>query len=86
MVTKKITISLDERVLEQLERLRATTHEARSAVIARAVRMLLQRQEHEERVQAYVDAYRRQPESEADLAAADELALDTLSRVAWEEA
>jgi len=69
-VAEKIAISLGETLLNELEALRKRTGESRSALIRRALDQLLATERRREQVAAYVDGYRRQPESEASVAAA----------------
>jgi metal-responsive CopG/Arc/MetJ family transcriptional regulator len=80
----KIAISLDSDLLEQVERLRRKTRESRSAVFARAARMLLAEEEHRRKVRRYVDAYRERPETEAEVATAEALARASLRGVEWD--
>ncbi|MEM9693900.1 MAG: hypothetical protein AAGA56_15235 [Myxococcota bacterium] len=77
----KIAISLDPETLAQAERLRAKTGESRSALFARAVRGLVSREEHVEKVRRYVEGYEREPESEVE--AWHELARSTLISQDW---
>jgi metal-responsive CopG/Arc/MetJ family transcriptional regulator len=83
-VTEKIAISVDADLLEAVEALRQKTDESRSAVFVRAVRMLLRNEERRRRVEEYVDAYRRQPETEAELAEAEALARMSLPSAEWD--
>jgi metal-responsive CopG/Arc/MetJ family transcriptional regulator len=80
----KIAISLDPELLEQVERLRRRTRESRSAVFARAARMLLAEEDHRRKVRRYVDAYREHPETEAEVATAEALARASLRGVEWD--
>jgi metal-responsive CopG/Arc/MetJ family transcriptional regulator len=80
----KIAISLDHDLLERLERLRRRTRESRSAVFARAARMLLEAEDHQRRVRRYVDAYREHPETESEVAAAEALARASLRGLEWD--
>lgn len=82
----KIACSLDARLLAQVERLRASTGESRSAVIGRALQALTEHQQQQARVARYVDAYREQPESEAEVAAARATARRHLATLPWRTA
>ena len=73
-MAEKIAISIDPHLLEAVEALRRRTAESRSAVFARAARMLLRAEEKRRRVESYVEGYRRQPESETELTEAEVLA------------
>lgn len=82
---EKVAISLDRALLRRAERLRASTGESRSAVIARALRGLLAQEERLRRVAEYVEAYRRQPESAADVETARAQARKALRALPWED-
>lgn len=81
----KIAISLDPAVLSRAEKLRKATGESRSALINRALRALVEQEAQEVRVEQYVDAYRRHPETKAEVASAQALAHASLAGVEWEE-
>jgi metal-responsive CopG/Arc/MetJ family transcriptional regulator len=81
----KIAISLDPGVLARAEKLCRATGESRSALINRALRALVEQEAQEVRVESYVDAYRRQPETKAEVAAALSLASASLAGVAWDD-
>jgi len=82
---EKIAVSVDRELLRKAERLRGSTGETRSALVSRALRRLVIEQEHAERIEQYVEAYRRKPErpDEAELARA--LARRSLDGIAWED-
>lgn len=63
---EKIAISLDPETLAEAEKLRAKTGESRSALFARAVRTLVARDAHEERVRRYLQGYAQAPEAESE--------------------
>ena len=63
----KVAISLPTALLERLEALRARTGETRSAVVRRALELLLHRLDHFEAVREYVEGYRLHPETDDDL-------------------
>lgn len=83
--TAKVAISLDAALLEGVSRVQRATGESRSAVLARAVRLLLRQDAHRARVAEYVATYRRAPEDADEIAAARTLARRSLSRVAWDD-
>ena len=83
-MAEKIAISVDPQLLQAVEALRQRTAESRSAVFARAARMLLRAEEQRRRVQSYVEGYRRQPESEAELDEAEALAHLSLQSAEWD--
>lgn len=81
----KIAISLDTALLDGVTRVQRATGESRSAVLARAVRLLIREEEHRARVDAYRAAYRRVPESAGEIAVARTLAERSLATVAWDD-
>lgn len=81
----KIAISLDAGLLDSVSRVQRATGETRSAVLARAVRLLVRDEEHRARVDEYRAAYRRVPESAGDVAVARTLAKHSLANVAWDD-
>jgi metal-responsive CopG/Arc/MetJ family transcriptional regulator len=85
MPSEKIAITLEASVLARVEALRRKTRESRSALIARAVRMLLEDELRRDRVAEYVAAYRRSPETTAEVGAADAVAVATASDLAWDD-
>lgn len=84
-VSEKVAISLDRELLGRAERLRATTGETRSALVARALLQLVQQESSARRIEEYVDAYKRIPETPADVRAARALARRSISKLAWDE-
>ena len=81
----KIAITIDEDLLERAEVLRERTGESRSAVFARALRALVQIEEHRRKVRRYVEAYREVPETADEVAFARESSRRALTDVPWEE-
>jgi len=63
----KVAISLPAALLERLEELRDRTGESRSAVVRRALEVLLHRLDHYDAVHEYVESYRLHPETDDDL-------------------
>ncbi len=84
--SQKIAISLDADLLRQVERIRTKTGESRSAVLARALRLLTRVEEHTRLVRDYVDGYRRHPEAPSEAAVARALAKHSLMALPWDEA
>jgi metal-responsive CopG/Arc/MetJ family transcriptional regulator len=80
----KIAITIDRRLLAQVERVRAGTGESRSAVVGRAVARLTSEDMHQSRVRRYVAAYREQPETQSDVETARRIARRTLKRLPWQ--
>jgi hypothetical protein len=80
----KVAFSVDGRLLDRVERIRARTGESRSAVIARALVLITKADARDEQVGRYVAAYREQPESADDEQVARRAARRTLARLPWE--
>ena len=81
----KIAITVPEELLREVESLRRTTKESRSAVFARGARMLVRAQERRKQAERYVEAYRERPETEAEVAVMEALARSSLAAVEWKE-
>lgn len=84
-MAEKIAITVAPDLLERVERLRRHTKESRSAVFARATRLLLAEEERRRKVERYVEAYREQPETAVEIAEARALAAASLIAVEWDE-
>ena len=82
--TEKIAISLSREVLSGIEKLRKETGESRSAIVRRGIQKLLQEKESAARIQSYLEGYRRQPETGAEIEAATLAATELLAREPWE--
>jgi hypothetical protein len=80
----KIAFSVDRRLLDRVERIRATTGESRSAVIARALVLITKTETRDEQIRRYVAAYRDHPESSDDEQMTRKSARRTLARLPWE--
>lgn len=78
----KIAISLPEEIMREMERQRELTGETRSGLVRRALKLLFEAGEHRAKVEAYIDGYRRDPESSEDLELAA-VATEILSREPW---
>ncbi|MBN1608000.1 MAG: ribbon-helix-helix protein, CopG family [Polyangiaceae bacterium] len=83
--SEKVAVSLNADLLRQVERVRTRTGESRSAIVARALRLLTKEEEHARLVHQYVDGYRRHPETPPDVAAARTLAERSLAALPWDE-
>jgi metal-responsive CopG/Arc/MetJ family transcriptional regulator len=79
----KIAFSLDARLLDRVERVRARSGESRSALIARALVALTEEQARGADIQRYVEAYRQHPETTEDVTASRASARRTLRRLPW---
>ena len=80
----KIAISLPENLLRAAERKRKATRETRSQFFRRAVETLLQRDRELEKKRRYIEGYRKFPETEAEVAESDQLAVEALAKELWE--
>ena len=76
--TVKVAISLPKEEFDAVERLRQELGLSRSALIARALRAWLKERSETQQVRRYLEGYRRNPESEKEIAEAASLALHTL--------
>lgn len=81
----KIAISMDPTLFEAVERVRHTTGESRSAVLARAVRLLVEADRHRAELAQYVEAYRRMPESSAEVREARALTRRVVADLPWDD-
>lgn len=79
----KITISLPTPLFRQMERLRRVSGESRSAFIRRAIELSLKSREQRQLVARYLEGYRRQPETEKEVAAAAAAAVCLLAGQPW---
>ncbi len=76
--TVKVAISLPKEEFDAVERLRQELGLSRSALIARALRAWLEERSEEQQIRRYLEGYRRNPESEKEIAEAASLALHIL--------
>jgi metal-responsive CopG/Arc/MetJ family transcriptional regulator len=82
----KVAFSLDSTLLARVERLRRSTGESRSALIARALALLTATEERSARARRYVMAYKEQPETEADISRARKITQKSLAALPWDDA
>lgn len=81
--TERIAISLSKALLREIEELRRETRETRSGIIRRAVERMLEEREKAQGLAAYVEGYRRQPETQDEVDAAEAAATELLAREPW---
>ena len=81
--TEKVAVTVDKHVLGAAERLRKKTGESRSALVNRALRLLVSDEARREQVARYVQGYREHPETDDDVAVARDLAAATLKALPW---
>lgn len=82
---EKIAVSVDRELLRSAEKLRATTGESRSALVSRALALVVAEREAQDRVAEYVEAYRRRPERRAELDQARAAARRSLAALEWDD-
>lgn len=80
----KIAISLPDKLLRAAERKRKATRETRSQFFRRALETLLEKDRELEKERRYIEGYRKFPETEAEVAEADQLSMEALAREPWE--
>ena len=80
--TAKISISVPDALLKDVERARASKPESRSEFFTRAAESLLRQEEERVKIARYVQGYIDQPEGEEEAAWA-ELSRAQLAEVPW---
>ena len=80
----KVAVTIPKEIYRKVEQLRRATHASRSGVVQRALVLLLRQSERDERVRAYVEGYRKNPETDHEIRAAEASAKRLLSEVPWE--
>jgi metal-responsive CopG/Arc/MetJ family transcriptional regulator len=80
----KISIHLPLEVLEQADRERETTGESRSEFVRQAIEERIRRMAEAERVESYVESYRRSPETAEEVASSFAMSQAALSSEPWE--
>jgi len=78
----KMTISLPEDLVRTVERARKGTKETRSAFVRRAIEQLFAEESRKKKLAAYLDGYRRHPETPEEIAGA-EAAARILAEEPW---
>lgn len=79
----KIAISVPEEVLAAAERERRARGEGRSEFFRHAVEALLRQQREREAAERYVRGYLEQPETEGDIATAEQSGTAALAHEPW---
>ena len=79
MSAAKIAVSVPSALFEEVERVRRRKGLTRSAVVERGLRAWLRAHRDADRVRAYVEAYRRHPESDDEVAEAAAIIRESLS-------
>ena len=83
--TVKVAVSLPEEEYRHVEKLRKELRISRSAVITRALKSWIASSRNQERVRAYVDGYRRVPETDEESKVFESLAGEAIALEEWEE-
>lgn len=82
---KKIAITVDAELFARAERLRRQTEESRSALFARALRVVLQDEERKRKIAEYVAGYERVPENLDEMRWAIHASIESLRDLLWED-
>ena len=83
--TAKITISLREELLQDIEREHRVTGESRSEFFRRAVQALLRRERQQEAIEQYVQAYLQHPENQEELGWVEATSHEVLAEYPWRD-
>ena len=83
--TEKIAVSLDADLLRRVEQIRSRSGETRSALVARALRLLTREEEKAQRVRDYLRTYREHPETLQEVTAIRATAKRSLAAIPWDE-
>ncbi len=81
--TNKVAISLPGDMFDAIEQERKESGESRSELFRRAIEMLLHRRQEEEHIKQYIRGYKEMPETEEEIAAADQAAVSILAQEPW---
>ena len=83
--TVKVTVSLPEEEYRHVEKVRRQLRISRSAVITRALKSWIVATRDKERIHAYMEGYRRYPETKEELKMFESLASEVMSAEEWKE-
>lgn len=81
--TVKVAVSLPLEAYRQIEKARRRLRISRSAVVSEAIRRWIVTRREEEKVRAYVEGYRRVPETGQELKAFEPLVSEALASEEW---
>lgn len=81
--TVKVSVSLPVEILNAVESECKARGESRSGFFRHAVERLLDQQHAQEAVKRYVDGYRRQPETDEEVALAHQISSAVLKQEPW---
>ncbi len=80
----KIAISLPEKTLKQIERVRRRSGESRSAFMRRAVQGLIREDQEQDAISRYVKGYRRKPETSEEVFSAESTVPTAFEDAPWD--
>jgi hypothetical protein len=80
----KVAVTVSAEVLAEAERERKRTGESRSAVFERALTLYFAERRAVEAARQYVEGYRREPESAAEVRVATTVAMSAFSSEPWD--
>lgn len=84
MNSTKIAISLPRDTARMVERLRKESGESRSAFIRKAIERILEEKQKARDIQAYIEGYRRMPETAADRVVPESVVMESLAKEPWD--
>lgn len=84
MSSAKIAISLPRETARQVDRLCKETGESRSAFILKAIGRIFEERQRAKDIEAYVQAYRRHPDTPEEIQAAEASASALFAAEPWE--
>lgn len=79
----KVTISLPQSWLPEIERERARRKQSRSAFFRHAIDRMLSERRRGEEIERYIEGYRRTPETSAEVEEAQRLGASVLGQEPW---
>ena len=82
--SQKIAITIPKTLFREAEKARKEKGESRSAFIQRAIRTFLQMRKEREAVRRYVEGYRQLPETQQEIKAAEQAAMEILTEEPWQ--
>ena len=80
----RLTVSLPVEVLRKVERLHKETGASRSALIRKAIERIFEDREKAKRRAAYIEGYRRYPDSADDMALPLSMVSEIIAKDPWE--
>ncbi len=82
--SEKFAISLPRSLVNQMEKYRKSLGESRSSFIQRAIRLFMEAHARKSKIEQYVQGYSANPETQAEIEAAEAAATYLLSEEPWE--